>query len=53
MGEDLRLCRLILFGVLFGCGADAVVMATALSGQDPFSTPTSIVLKELLSLGWP
>eukprot|EP00913_Durusdinium_trenchii_P011813 g11095.t1 len=27
---DLRLCRLILFGVLFGCAADAVVMATAL-----------------------
>eukprot|EP00435_Cladocopium_sp_Y103_P043554 s3059_g12.t1 len=44
---DLRLCRLILFGVLFGCAADAVVMATALSGQDPFTMPMSIVIKDL------
>ena len=26
--KDLRLCRLILFGVLFGCAADAVVMVS-------------------------
>lgn len=45
---DLRLCRLILFGVLFGCAADAVVMATALSGQDPFTMPMSIVIKDHL-----
>ena len=43
---DLRLCRLILFGVLFGCAADAVVMATALGGQDPFTMPMSIVIKD-------
>ncbi|CAJ1328822.1 unnamed protein product [Effrenium voratum] len=45
---DLRLCRLILFGVLFGCAADAVVMATALGGQDPFTMPMSIVIKDHL-----
>ncbi|CAK0853412.1 unnamed protein product [Prorocentrum cordatum] len=36
---DLRLCRLVLFGALFGCLADAVVMATALSLQDPLARP--------------
>ena len=40
--QDVRLCRLILFGVLFGCGLDALVMATALSGQDPFETPSIV-----------
>eukprot|EP00931_Biecheleriopsis_adriatica_P024385 TRINITY_DN1520_c1_g1_i2.p1 TRINITY_DN1520_c1_g1~~TRINITY_DN1520_c1_g1_i2.p1 ORF type:complete len:3371 (-),score=1236.43 TRINITY_DN1520_c1_g1_i2:41-9523(-) len=43
---DLRLCRLVLFGVLFGCAADAVVMAAALSGQDPFTLPISMVIKD-------
>ena len=29
MPLDLRLCRLVAFGVLFGCAADTVVMAAA------------------------
>eukprot|EP00439_Symbiodinium_sp_Y106_P070764 s14_g12.t1 len=45
---DLRLCRLVLFGALFGCAADAVVMAAALSGQDPFSSPMHMVIKDHL-----
>ena len=40
---ELRLCRLVAFGVLFGCAADAVVMAAALSAQDPFTLPTAMV----------
>eukprot|EP00929_Paragymnodinium_shiwhaense_P006097 TRINITY_DN10892_c0_g1_i2.p1 TRINITY_DN10892_c0_g1~~TRINITY_DN10892_c0_g1_i2.p1 ORF type:complete len:3538 (+),score=1283.55 TRINITY_DN10892_c0_g1_i2:605-10615(+) len=43
---ELRLCRLVLLGVLLGCPADAVVMAAALSSQDPFSMPLQMVIKD-------
>eukprot|EP00922_Rhytidocystis_sp_ex-Travisia-forbesii_P018790 GHVS01027926.1.p1 GENE.GHVS01027926.1~~GHVS01027926.1.p1 ORF type:complete len:1722 (-),score=286.73 GHVS01027926.1:175-5340(-) len=36
---DAKLCRLILFGLLFGLTGDAVVIAAALSCQDPFTAP--------------
>jgi len=36
---DGRLCRLVLFGCLFGAPCDAVVMAAGLAVQDPFSAP--------------
>ena len=43
---DLRLCRLILFGALFDCLCDAIVIAACLQGRDPFTWPTKKILKE-------
>ncbi len=43
---DLRQVRLIYFGALFGCVADAVVMACALAANDPFSMPSPFVFRE-------
>ena len=37
---DLQYCRLVLFGVLFGCPCDAVVMAAAMQVR---STPVVLV----------
>lgn len=42
---DLRGSRLIMFGLLHGCACDAVVVAAALSAQDPFSMPFSPLMK--------
>ena len=45
---DLKLGRLILFGIFFGCPFDAIVMAAALSMyQDTFTLPTRLVIKDL------
>ena len=45
---DLKLGRLVLFGILFGCPFDAIVMAAALSMyQDVFTLPTRLVIKDL------
>ncbi|CAE7315781.1 spn-E [Symbiodinium natans] len=43
---DLRICRLLFLGCLFGCPADALAMAAGLTGPDPFSTPSLLVLKD-------
>ena len=42
---ELPLCRLVLFGVLFGVPTDAIVMAAAMSlSQDVFLLPTRSIL---------
>ena len=43
---DIELSRLILFGVIFFCPVDAVVMAASMSSlaQDVFSLPTRLVI---------
>lgn len=44
---DLRLARLIYFGLLFGCECDCIVMACALSmPQDVFTLPVSVFYKD-------
>lgn len=43
---DIYLCRLVVYGALFGCIADAIIIASALSTQDPFTLPTHLVIKE-------
>eukprot|EP00439_Symbiodinium_sp_Y106_P077955 s920_g16.t2 len=43
---DLRICRLLFLGCLFGCPTDALAMAAGLTGPDPFSTPSLLVLKD-------
>ncbi|CAH1801480.1 unnamed protein product [Owenia fusiformis] len=42
---DIVLCRLILYGVLFGCPCDTIIMAAALQCKDPFNMPTKKVQK--------
>ena len=45
---DLKLCRLVLLGILFGCPVDAVVIAAGLSMyQDVFTLPTRIVMDDM------
>ena len=44
--SDLRLCRLVLYGVLFSCPCDAIVIAAALQSVDPFSMPTKKIIKD-------
>ncbi|XP_070559567.1 uncharacterized protein [Ptychodera flava] len=44
---DMGLSRLVVYGVLFNCTCDAVVMAAALSlRMDPFSLPSIMVMKD-------
>ena len=44
---DLDLCRLIFFGLLFGCTPEAVVTTAAMSlSQDVFSLPSRVIIKE-------
>ena len=43
---DLELCRLIFFGLCFGCPVEGIIMATSLSlQQDIFSMPSRFVIK--------
>ena len=47
---DLKLGRLVLFGIFFGCPFDAITMAAALSMyQDVFTLPTRMVIKDVLT----
>ena len=44
---DLDLSRVVLYGLLFGCAADAIVIAAAMSlSQDVLSLPTRVVMKD-------
>ena len=44
---DLVLCRLILFGIFFGCPIDSIVIAASLSlSQDVFSLPSRVLIKD-------
>ena len=44
---DLDLSRVVLYGVLFGCAADAVVIAASMSlTQDVLSLPSRMVMKD-------
>ena len=46
----MKLGRLVLFGIFFGCPFDAIVMAAALSMyQDVFTLPTRMVIKDLFT----
>ena len=43
---DLVLSRLILYGICFGCGVDAIVMASSMClTQDVFTLPSRVVIK--------
>lgn len=46
MPLDLNLCRLVFFGVLFGCPCDAIAIAAALQSDDIFKQPTNKILKD-------
>jgi len=37
---DVGLCRLVWFGMLWGCTVEAIVMAAACSSKDPFNSPS-------------
>eukprot|EP00928_Gymnodinium_smaydae_P088006 TRINITY_DN7216_c0_g1_i2.p1 TRINITY_DN7216_c0_g1~~TRINITY_DN7216_c0_g1_i2.p1 ORF type:complete len:1398 (-),score=312.91 TRINITY_DN7216_c0_g1_i2:290-4483(-) len=43
---ELRLCRLLYFGLMLRCEADAIAMVAGLTAADPFSTPSLLVLKD-------
>jgi len=43
---ELRLCRLLYFGLTLGCEADAIAMVSGLTASDPFSSPSLLVLKD-------
>eukprot|EP00927_Polykrikos_kofoidii_P065848 TRINITY_DN61566_c0_g1_i1.p1 TRINITY_DN61566_c0_g1~~TRINITY_DN61566_c0_g1_i1.p1 ORF type:complete len:1315 (+),score=219.40 TRINITY_DN61566_c0_g1_i1:151-4095(+) len=43
---ELRLCRLLYFGLICGCEADAIAIVAGLTAADPFSTPSLLVLKD-------
>jgi len=42
---SIRLTRLVWLGVLWGVAADAVVLACAMSTNDPFSAPSTIFIR--------
>ncbi|CAK0789346.1 unnamed protein product [Prorocentrum cordatum] len=43
---DLRLCRLLHFGLVMGTPCDAIAMVAGLTAADPFSAPSLMVLKD-------
>lgn len=43
---DLRLCRLLYFGLMLHCPADAIAIVAGLTAADPFSAPSLMVLKD-------
>eukprot|EP00928_Gymnodinium_smaydae_P013423 TRINITY_DN14893_c0_g1_i1.p1 TRINITY_DN14893_c0_g1~~TRINITY_DN14893_c0_g1_i1.p1 ORF type:complete len:1095 (+),score=297.96 TRINITY_DN14893_c0_g1_i1:124-3408(+) len=43
---DVQLCRLVLFGSILDMPCDGIVMASALSVQDPFTLPSHLIIKE-------
>mmetsp|Transcript_119275 Transcript_119275/g.309503 ORF Transcript_119275/g.309503 Transcript_119275/m.309503 type:complete len:1378 (-) Transcript_119275:291-4424(-) len=43
---ELRLCRLLYWGLMLGCPCDAVAMVAGLTAADPFSTPSLLVVKD-------
>jgi len=43
---DLRLCRLLLFGLMLNCAADAIAMVAGLTAADPFGAPSLMVIKD-------
>ncbi|OEH75009.1 hypothetical protein cyc_03676 [Cyclospora cayetanensis] len=42
---DVRLCKLVFLGIVFGCPLDAVVMASCLSSTDLFAFPALMLLQ--------
>jgi len=43
---ELRLCRMLYFGLMMGCACDAIAMVAGLTAADPFSTPSLLVVKD-------
>ncbi|XP_013394042.1 uncharacterized protein LOC106161588 [Lingula anatina] len=43
---DLHLTCVIMYGVLFDCPCDGIIMAAALQAKDPFTMPTKKIQKE-------
>jgi len=43
---DVHLCRLVTFGAIFNIPCDGVVIAAALSVQDPFTLPSPLIMKD-------
>ena len=45
---DLKLSKMVLLGIFFGCPLDAIIMAAALSlRRDVFSLPTQMIIKDM------
>ncbi|XP_023933649.1 uncharacterized protein LOC106169783 [Lingula anatina] len=42
---DLILSRLVLYGIVFGCAVEGIILAAALASKDPFMMPTKKVIK--------
>ncbi|KAF4757128.1 hypothetical protein FOZ63_011665, partial [Perkinsus olseni] len=51
MPLELRLCKIILLSVWLGCALDGVLVASALSSQDPFTMPSMLVMKDWRQFG--
>ncbi|KAF4729267.1 hypothetical protein FOZ62_029444, partial [Perkinsus olseni] len=51
MPLELRLCKIILLSVWLGCALDGVLIASALSSQDPFTMPSMLVMKDWRQFG--
>jgi len=43
---ELKMARLVWLGSLWGCAADAVVLASVLSSIDPFAAPSPLFIRE-------
>jgi len=43
---DLRTAKLVWLGCLWGCAADAIVLASVLSSTDPFASPSPIFIRD-------
>lgn len=43
---DVRLSRLLYYGIAFGVPADTVILAACLSAQDPFTMPSHLVIPD-------
>ncbi|KEP64132.1 UNVERIFIED_CONTAM: helicase associated domain (ha2) protein [Hammondia hammondi] len=42
---DTHLTKLLMVGIIAGCTSDALVLATVLASQDPFTMPSGLLIK--------
>lgn len=43
--SSLAVLRLLMFGLVAGCTSDALILTTVLASQDPFTMPSSLLIK--------
>ena len=43
---EVKLCKLVLYGIVFQVPCDALIIAAALHGKDPFKMPSRKVQSE-------